>query len=565
MTLDLPRLSLVLVATALVAACGGNAPSPASVTAGEMKGKFGVFYYVSVSRPVGGTIRSTDGKINCGTAGGPNNLCTPAVYNWTETASLTAIPDTTDLYFQSWAGDCSGAIPNGCTLDTDTFGADKWVAAVFNPADRLGHTSIPSPGQHSPLFFSFIKSLDTKIPGTPRCNTCHGLNYDGLANAPSCTACHAQAGHGNWLTDCAFCHGNPPLPSHDGRSSNCSQCHPDTVLASGAINTATGKHMNGKPDAKECGTCHALPPASGSHLAHWSVSDPTLVSGYGDVTARQDHTLSSGATDGYAFGCGNCHPLDSSKHHDGIMQVEVHDLAAPAGSIKALNPVGAAYAFGTNNDGTCANVYCHSRMDYTAPTVPEPKVQTGPIIVYPLEYDPYVITATRAYASPRWGSAPIGCDGCHGLPTRTTSPTNAAGAGDSHFWVDSWGYGNLHAWSMGYEPIACATCHFDTVTVQGGRRFVGSMSMPEYDPVPVSGFAAHVNGGKDVRFTDENILMGGDTWFTASVPVGTPAPLWNGGAKTCSSVSCHLNQTVVTWGMPYRWENSYECNSCHRY
>jgi len=72
MTLDLPRLSLVL-ATALVAACGGPAPSPAKTTTGEQKGQYGVFYYVNVSRPVGGTIRSTDGQINCGTLNGPNN------------------------------------------------------------------------------------------------------------------------------------------------------------------------------------------------------------------------------------------------------------------------------------------------------------------------------------------------------------------------------------------------------------------------------------------------------------------------------------------------------------
>jgi hypothetical protein len=208
MTLHLPRLSLVLAA-AVAAACGGNAPTPASVTTGEMKGKYGVFYYVNVSRPVGGTINSGDGKIDCGTVVGVHDLCGPALYNWTDKASLTAIPDTTTdptFYFQSWAGDCSGAIPSGCILDTIAFGADKWVAAVFNPADRLGHSSIPNPGQHGPLFFSFIK----KTAGTPRCNTCHGVNYDGLANAPSCTACHAQTGHGNWLTDCSFCHAFPP-------------------------------------------------------------------------------------------------------------------------------------------------------------------------------------------------------------------------------------------------------------------------------------------------------------------------------------------------------------------
>jgi hypothetical protein len=139
---------IALAICCVTVACGGNAPTPASVTTGEMKGKYGVFYYVNVSRPVGGTINSGDGKIDCGTVVGEvHDLCGPALYNWTDKASLTAIPDTTTdpkFYFQSWAGDCSGAIPSGCILDTIAFGADKWVAAVFNPASTARSSSASS-------------------------------------------------------------------------------------------------------------------------------------------------------------------------------------------------------------------------------------------------------------------------------------------------------------------------------------------------------------------------------------------------------------------------------------
>jgi predicted CxxxxCH...CXXCH cytochrome family protein len=568
---------IALAACLVTVACGGNAPTPASVTTGEMKGSYGVFYYVSVSRPVGGTIRSTDDKINCGTAGGPNNLCAPARYSWAETASLTAIPDNTGLYFQSWAGDCSGSLAAGCSLDTIASGADKWVAAVFNPADRLGHTSIPNPGQHSPLFFSFIKSLDTKVPGTPRCNTCHGVNYDGLANAPSCTACHAQTGHGNWLTDCAFCHGNPPLPSHATRSPDCKSCHPDTVNAAGAI-IAGGKHMNGAVDVAGCNSCHGFPPANGTHITHFGLTPAEGTSGYGDLSILETrYPDSTTAPAKYAFGCGNCHPLDEqASHMDGTLQVELSNPSAPAGSLKALNPLGpglggASYTDGPNtfqgtvkdySDGTCSNVYCHSRVEFNAPFVPDPIPDPGtggP----PFSYLPYAVTMTRVYSSPTWGGGALGCSGCHGMPPQSSNPANAAGAGDSHSWVDRYGYGNLHGFAMGRGPIACATCHFDTVRVQGGRRFsTDGNDLPIYDDVPIASFAAHVNGRPDLRFTTETIWMG-STSFTASAATGA-APQGNPGNITCSNVSCHRQQTEVKWGAPYRWYTN-ECNVCHLY
>jgi len=98
------------------------------------KGSYGVAYLVSVSRPVGGTITSADGQINCGPTGSSANLCAPASFPWTSEASLTATPNS-DRRFSTWAGDCSG--PGTCTLDTVRNGADKWVVAVFPPKAAL--------------------------------------------------------------------------------------------------------------------------------------------------------------------------------------------------------------------------------------------------------------------------------------------------------------------------------------------------------------------------------------------------------------------------------------------
>jgi predicted CxxxxCH...CXXCH cytochrome family protein len=474
----LTRRSLALAAVAVVSACGGNKPSPAG-TSGEQKGQYGVSYFVSVSRPVGGTITSFDGRIDCGTAGGTKNKCDPVFFAWGVTATFTATPDA-GQFFQSWAGDCSGAIASGvggCSLDTLTYGADKWVVAVFNPSDQLGHSRIPNPAQHSPLFFDFIKSKATPNPGVPKCTNCHGVNYDGVANAPSCTACHAAAGHGNWLTDCTFCHGNPPA-SHKPTSTNCNGCHPDTVLANGTINAATGKHMNGAVDVStaSCGTCHGFPPATGAHLAHYGVTSVELVgaagtTGYGDLgtlETRFPNATPTTAPSKYAFGCGHCHPTDSAKHDDGTVDV---DLApAVAGSLKMRNDPLAAFNSGTKS---CSGVYCHS---------------SGQEI-------PGYVSAT-----PAWGSTvSLGCGGCHGNPPNYASGGANSKTANSHVALDSrgtlWGHFALpmfsmydptptirHAQGMAWTlfttayndaaPVTCQTCHSDT-TDPGNVRGAG--------------------------------------------------------------------------------------------
>jgi predicted CxxxxCH...CXXCH cytochrome family protein len=618
MTLDLPRLSLVLVAATLVAACGGNAPTPASVTTGEMKGKYGAFYYVNVSRPVGGTINSGDGKIDCGTVVGVHDLCGPALYNWTEKAYLTATPDTTALYFQSWAGDCSGAIPDGCILDTNNFGADKWVAAVFNPADRLGHTSIPDPGQHGPLFFNFIKSLDTKIPGTPRCNTCHGVNYDGLANAPSCTACHAQSGHGNWLTDCSFCHGNPPA-SHAPASTNCSSCHASTVNPAGTI-IAGGKHMNGAV----CDSCHGFPPATGAHLAHFGLTPAEGTSSYGDLSTLETRFPTATPTTApakYAFGCGNCHPIDIAQHTGKTAgagpapaKVVLYEVASASSSLKARNPSTATF----NANKSCSNVYCHSSG------------QESPTFV----------------ATPAWDSGThLACNDCHENPPRYVSDGGGTAAANSHLQLDNkgapWGHYSFVMTDLRYTqhgrgnapnflggalvysdaaPITCQTCHFATTdpsnTGPSGFYWLdttGDYSLPNSwnyayrcASCHTSGSATaplgtgrvlplrHVNGSADVAFDartgnpnaswvpSPNVPQR-PYWFTQG---STTLAGWNstnrtmsgttlqfdlGPArydpvnKTCTNVTCHIEQgntsytgsTPQTRFEPLQWGSLY--------
>jgi predicted CxxxxCH...CXXCH cytochrome family protein len=564
----LSRLSLAL-ATVALSACTANKPSPAGKS-GEQKGQYGVSYFVSVSRPVGGTITSADGRIDCGTAGGTKNLCAPVSFAWGATATFTATPDH-GQYFQSWAGDCSGAIASGvggCSLNTVNYGADKWVVAVFNPPDQLGHSSIPDPAQHGPLFFDSIKG----VSGAPTCTRCHGQDYDGVANAPSCTACHAAAGHANWLTDCGFCHGAPPAtrihPPSAGGLTGCIQCHPDTVLASGSINAASGKHMNGTGDfaASNCNTsCHAYPPSSGAHLAHYALAPTAGTSGYGDLSILQSRFRSSTPTTApavYAFGCGNCHPADSITHDDGKIDVTVA-RGAP-GTMKGLNSATASF---DTTARTCSGVYCHSSGQATPDFM----------------------------LSPGWNSGvTLGCDGCHRNPPRYVSSGPGTAGGNSHFGVniygDPWGHvAGLPAPSVGIfkhggwygggpgsgtnsSMVSCQTCHFDTtdpsntgpsgfyyldttVDVDGtalggwegffscvGCHTPGSQTIPTRagKVLPLR----HVNGSREVKFDPRTSLPAFD-WLP--IPPDRPTkPYW----FTVSSGVAEWDRTIVSWTRP---------------
>jgi predicted CxxxxCH...CXXCH cytochrome family protein len=163
---------------------------------------------------------------------------------------------------------------------------------------------------------------------------------------------------------------------------------------------------------------------------------------------------------------------------NGTVNVELYDATAPAGSLKEKNPPTAAYDSGTK---TCSNVYCHSGytvtsdgvgspLTYPANPAPAGSTRNGPIGSPPnqfyyimdsscsnLTYAPYTVNYSRTYkTTPAWGqtfATPRTCTECHGFPPTTydpalsTAPAASAGAGDSHQWIDNYGYRNLHAWN----------------------------------------------------------------------------------------------------------------------
>jgi predicted CxxxxCH...CXXCH cytochrome family protein len=329
-----------------------------------------------------------------------------------------------------------------------------------------------------------------------------------------------------------------------------------------------------------CSGCHDSPPQTGSHLVHYN-SAPLKYLRYGDTTV-------SSTADAYKFGCGNCHPLDRTNHNNGYVDVELYNPGAPAGSIKAKNPSDAAYAPGPHpttydskvaggrplsySDGTCSNVYCHSGYTISSGPVGLP---AGVDEYGNNTYDPYTVNYSRVYkTTPPWGTSGAfsTCAECHDFPLTTSYPAVSAGVGDSHQWIDDYGYGNLHAYNMAwyFAPISCRTCHYGTVT-QANTWTRDGNDVTTYDPVPLASRQSHVNGVRDVAFdtTDPVVYERLYPQWTGGGIVATlnlSGAAYDASTKSCSNVACHREQTRVTWGSPYRWWiDPGECDLCHSY
>lgn len=423
---------------------------------------------------------------------------------------------------------------------------------------------------------------------------CHGatLGAGGTATAPVWTLVDGSQG------TCGSCHGAPPPgPRHPqgALAGKCHLCHRDTLRDDDTIDVAGGKHVDGALQAAgACNACH--PDPGGAHRAHGAL--PGEVAAYGVASQLEDGSPQGGP--GYAYGCGQCHPLDFARHLDGAVEVELAPATGLEGTLRGRNAAGAAYDPAT---GTCSGVYCHSSGQ-----------------------------AAPAYAAtPAWrsGAAP-GCGGCHGNPPRYASGPAGGPAANSHLGLADDGYEFGHFAGLpgpthttrhggnvaGYDaaPITCQTCHFDTVDpgAAGPSGFWWLDTTGDYRlPGGLLGFDCsrchgapggppagqgrvrplrHVNGRADVAFDPRTSLPASPGLPAAP---NTPAlPYWVTGAnvgplppdarldgttlslhlgaasydpatRTCSGVGCHLGDAPV-WGRPYRILGPPQDTSCCR-
>jgi predicted CxxxxCH...CXXCH cytochrome family protein len=450
----------------------------------------------------------------------------------------------------------------------------------------------------------------TKDGSTNTCDNCHA--YDGSGSAPqqdvqtaitsgnpaACATCHTDkvpdVNHGIPTTgkhpehfdmanmSCDVCHniGNYPY-FKSGTDSNgdgwytldetdvCDLCHQD-----GSGNPASSEYKDGWSDPDfvlACGSCHAIPPSSGNHAGHFgahaSLPDDVV---YGDLRITADFAAGQ-VSSVNLIGCGNCHPLDKAFHGNQTWgDMELANAAAPADSLKARSPNG---AYDQNTD-TCSNVYCHSANSWTTDgsvPMPWPDDLAGWDGTPPRPLPPNVVT-TRVYQDVTWG-IPTGlltCNGCHANPPQTSAPDNDGGAGDSHYWVDPYGYENMHVYNISFAPLGCRTCHYDTVhewdATQGQGWDVDPVTNRRYyKDVAIYDKAKHVNGSVEVSFDTVNNFTYVSTWSGRTTPIDLSLASFNPATKTCSTVECHKQETAVTWGLPYRWWDDTECDRCHLY
>ena len=101
-------------------------------------------------------------------------------YPWGTTGLV--LKASTALYFDGWAGDCSGW--GFCQLSGN---ADKYVVAIFSPTPE-SHPNFTNPMVHGPAYAAFAANPAT---AALKCTACHGANLQGQGIAPSCSQCHA--------------------------------------------------------------------------------------------------------------------------------------------------------------------------------------------------------------------------------------------------------------------------------------------------------------------------------------------------------------------------------------
>jgi predicted CxxxxCH...CXXCH cytochrome family protein len=402
-----------------------------------------------------------------------------------------------------------------------------------------------------------------------------------------CDSCHAETTDGFVITD---------QTKHLNNTYNVSNVRLfDSYVYNAAGGTCTNVqcHVNKQGyrqwGAYKCDACHGAPPNTPSHMKHFSGT--AAQASYTSVKSAQDF---SDNASGYIFNCANCHPIDINKHGNGTVEIELYNPSAPAGSIKSdARQAGAFYTKGVlplkdergfrYSNGTCGNVYCHSYSDWKTPGVENcmdnystcDKAAVASLV------------QTREYRNVTWnGSLPKNCTGCHANGPRTRSETNYGSTGNNHSWINNDYYeeGHFGKYYFTTDPISCTFCHNGTVTqlnnwsrpvIADPYTYYPTAAEPYFttmSSVPIANFSKHVNGKADVNFDK-------DKTYTVNFPGGYSTPpkttfykmstsTYSAETKSCSNVACHLGQSTVKWGTPYKAYKynvgeDYGCRKCH--
>jgi predicted CxxxxCH...CXXCH cytochrome family protein len=242
---------------------------------------------------------------------------------------------------------------------------------------------------------------------------------------------------------------------------------------------------------------------------------------------------------------------------------------------------------------------------------------------YPIAYPEYQINQVRRYqTTPNWhGDESLTCNGCHSYPPRSYATKDglqkSQAAIDKHSFVitnsitgstkEVGHMANMKPFSK--APIRCQVCHVDTVekkylsSWESGEGWSLENNLVKLDDLEINDKSVHANGSIDVVFDqssaastykfnnknyyyslqtypDNGVLpiipdfsnssdlsspKGFTTYYYGVKGKDAPGATWSENTKTCSNVSCHLEQESVKWTRPYRPDNPVECYQCHQY
>ncbi|HEY3446472.1 MAG TPA: CxxxxCH/CxxCH domain-containing protein [Myxococcales bacterium] len=385
-------------------------------------------------------------------------------------------------------------------------------------------------------------------------NWCHGASLSGGSNkVPVWTTLDGSQ------AACGTCHGNPPPAPHP-QNPACATCHPGTVLASGAIDVAGGRHIDGVVDlpALTCTSCHGTDGRTSVAGADALQPAAPPLDTAGNATAASRgvgahlrHVNPGAGAVAKPFACGQCHTVPTQMDHAiGVVDMTFGALATAQGSSPTW----------TRASNTCASAWCHGG---------NPKLggAARPAIV--------------------WTDAtPTDCTSCHGNPPPSPHPQNDACA-------------TCHT---GYSKTGATTGTVDVATHVDGKIDVGNLTCtschgttgrtgadPAVAAAPPAGthgetastaravgaHLAHLQAGalsNPVACSECHAVPSSQTHATGTVEMafGTlaktrgAAPAWNG--TTCASAYCHgqfkngnlANAPAWTAGAP-----GAACGTCH--
>jgi predicted CxxxxCH...CXXCH cytochrome family protein len=455
------------------------------------------------------------------------------------------------------------------------------------------------------------------------CKACHGSqsgptyftskygepNYRNLSTLARDTFnSHSTASHVSSATSCYNCHnltvksGVQAIVSSATGFGSASSRHlnktSDVNLASGTYNatartcTNVSCHSNNVTPVRwgsklNCDSCHPRAALSGAHTRHTGAYRAITV--YANMTANKstgsDTNGSAGNWTNYGFGCSVCHPLASTNHGNGSVELELNRTAS-AGSIKSASFAvsGATPAVGAGGSATtCANIYCHSdgkgvylttdtwATTYTAANRCIKCHGNSPADASHGMHDVGIHYDSTAAAVPGTGL----------LTTAAANPTNAA-HGDPLLSTTISCYichnatisGATAASRYNKYNAACNTCH--TADADGTKNIF------------ITGLSSHVNGAVNVQFaavqirTKAQLRSGSFSSYTGNATENGWSPTgrvyktaaaydiskralnagtagWNG--STCANIVCHTGHTNVD----PNWVTSrgVGCTLCH--